>query len=80
MPSCRCAGGRRVAVIATGDELVPPGTPTGPDQIVASNSAGVVAFAETIGAVAQDLGIVRDDRRRSRPRSTEPWRFLPTSW
>lgn len=51
-----------VAIIATGDELVPPGAPTGPDQIVASNSYGVGALARQDGARVLDLGIAADDR------------------
>lgn len=51
----------RVAILATGDELVRPGEPTGPDQIVASNTYAVAAIAERAGAEALDLGIARDD-------------------
>lgn len=51
----------RVAVLATGDELVPPGGPLGPDQIVASNAYGILALIEAVGGEAIDLGIVRDD-------------------
>ena len=51
----------RVAMIATGDELVPPGTMPGPDQIVASNGAGIAALIEAAGGEVIDLGIVRDD-------------------
>ncbi len=49
-----------VALIATGDELVAPGTEPGPDQIVASNGLGVAAIVANAGGVARDLGIVRD--------------------
>ena len=49
-----------VAIIATGDELVKPGQPVGPDQIVASNSYAVAAFVEQAGGEALDLGIVAD--------------------
>lgn len=51
----------RVAIIATGDELVRPGKVPGPDQIVASNDAGLVAFARLNGAEPHDLGTVIDD-------------------
>ena len=51
----------RVAILATGDELVPPGETMGPDQIVASNSYAVAAFVEAAGGEAHDLGIARDD-------------------
>jgi molybdopterin molybdotransferase len=52
----------RVALIATGDELVPPGTAPGESQIVASNSFGVAALARDAGAEVIDLGLVGDDR------------------
>ncbi len=52
----------RVAILATGDELVPPGSKPGADQIIASNSFGVGAIARDNGAEVIDLGIVRDDR------------------
>ncbi len=51
----------RIAILATGDELVLPGTEPGPDQIVASNGFGVAALARKAGAVFTDLGIVPDD-------------------
>lgn len=50
-----------VAVIATGDELVRPGEPAEPDQIVASNSYAIAAFVQAAGGVPLDLGIVADD-------------------
>ena len=53
----------RVALLATGDELVPPGTPPGASQIVASNTYGVAALAREAGAEVIDLGIVADDRQ-----------------
>ena len=51
-----------VAVIATGDELVPPGGAPGPDQIIASNGFGVAAAVRSVGGVALDLGIAPDSR------------------
>lgn len=51
----------RVALIATGDELVAPGVEPGPDQIVASNGAGISALIEQAGGEVVDLGIVPDD-------------------
>ncbi len=50
----------RVAIIATGDELLPPGSKVGPGQIIASNSFGVAALVEKAGGIALDLGIVGD--------------------
>lgn len=51
----------KVALLATGDELVPPGSVLGPSQIVASNSYGVAALAREAGAEVIDLGIAADD-------------------
>ncbi|HEY8260290.1 MAG TPA: gephyrin-like molybdotransferase Glp [Methylosinus sp.] len=51
----------RVALIASGDELVPPGAEPGPSQIIACNGYAVAAIAESAGAEAVDLGIFRDD-------------------
>ena len=50
-----------VAILATGDELMPPGSDLGPDQIVASVSYGIAALVETYGGKAIDLGIAGDD-------------------
>ena len=49
-----------VTIMATGDELVPPGTAPRADQIVASNSFGLKAMAEAAGASARLLPIARD--------------------
>ena len=50
----------RVAILATGDELVPPGTSRRADQIVASNSYGIAALVESRGGLPLDCGIVDD--------------------
>ena len=50
----------RIALLATGDELVAPGQEPGPDQIVASNTFAVAAYAEAAGAEVLDLGIAGD--------------------
>jgi molybdopterin molybdotransferase len=50
----------KVALIATGDELVPPGTEPGPGQIVSSNLFALAALAQAEGAQVADLGIVGD--------------------
>ncbi|MEM6610342.1 MAG: molybdopterin molybdotransferase MoeA [Pseudomonadota bacterium] len=49
-----------VAIMATGDELVPPGGTPRPDQIVASNSYGLKAMADAAGANARLLPIAAD--------------------
>ncbi|MEO1989053.1 MAG: gephyrin-like molybdotransferase Glp [Martelella sp.] len=50
----------RVAVLATGNELVPPGTLPGPGQISASGSVAIAALARDNGADVIDLGIAGD--------------------
>ncbi|MTH96229.1 gephyrin-like molybdotransferase Glp [Roseibium sp. RKSG952] len=50
-----------VAILATGDELVPPGGSPGPDQIIASNHAGIAGLVEDCGGQPLDLGISRDN-------------------
>ncbi|TCQ09709.1 molybdopterin molybdochelatase [Rhizobium sp. PP-F2F-G36] len=52
----------RVAILATGDELLPPGSTLGPDQIIASNTLGIAAIARENGAEIIDLGIAPDSR------------------
>ncbi|MER9774073.1 gephyrin-like molybdotransferase Glp [Mesorhizobium sp. M0220] len=51
-----------VAIIATGDELLQPGSELGPDQIISSNAYGVAAAAQSVGARVLDLGIAPDRR------------------
>ncbi len=50
----------RVAILATGDELVAPGQPPRWDQIVASNGLAVAALVREAGAEPIDLGIAGD--------------------
>jgi molybdopterin molybdotransferase len=50
----------KVAILATGDELVMPGSHPGPGQIVYSNGYGLRALARAEGAETVDLGIAAD--------------------
>ena len=50
----------RVAVLATGDELVAPGGAPGPAQIVACNNFAVAGIVASCGGVTVDLGIAAD--------------------
>ena len=51
-----------VALISTGDELVMPGENPGPDQIIASNTFGLKAMLDGIGARARILPVAGDSR------------------
>ena len=50
----------KVAILATGDELVMPGSNPGPGQIVYSNGYALRALAHQEGAETIDLGIAAD--------------------
>ncbi len=52
----------RVAILATGDEIVMPGDPIGPSQIVSSNSIALAAVVRVFGGEPCMLGIAPDDR------------------
>ena len=69
----RCPVVRRpvVALISTGDELVMPGEDPKPDQIVASNTFGLAAMLEAVGAKVRILPIARD----TEPSLTEAFRL-----
>lgn len=57
----------RVAVLSTGDEVLPPDTATlGPGQIRDTNRPLLIGMLERLGAVVVDLGIVGDDADKLR--------------
>ncbi|MGH6792025.1 MAG: molybdopterin molybdotransferase MoeA, partial [Methyloceanibacter sp.] len=51
----------KVAILATGDEVVPAGTKLAPDQIVSSVPYGLAALIEARGGEAMSLGIAKDE-------------------
>lgn len=60
--SARISPWPEVGVLPTGNELVQPGEPVGPGQIVNSNGLMLLAQVANAGAVAIEMGIARDDR------------------
>lgn len=52
-----------IALLMTGDELVPPGSAVPRDSIISSNSFGLAALIGDAGGEAIDLGIARDTRK-----------------
>jgi molybdopterin molybdotransferase len=50
----------RIALFATGDELVPPGKDPSAGQIISSNNFALAALARAEGAAVEDLGIIAD--------------------
>lgn len=57
----RCVRQPRVAILATGDELVPPGSEPLAHQIVSSSPYGLMADIRLWGGAPVNLGIARDD-------------------
>ncbi|MHB1217592.1 MAG: molybdopterin molybdotransferase MoeA [Alphaproteobacteria bacterium] len=53
----------RVAILPTGDEVVMPGDPVGPNQIVSSNGPALAAFVRACGGEPLLLGVAPDDAR-----------------
>ncbi len=51
----------RIAIVATGNEVVMPGEPLGPNQILSSNSLALAAAVRAFGGEPVNLGIARDD-------------------
>ncbi|MBN9604806.1 MAG: molybdopterin molybdotransferase MoeA [Afipia felis] len=56
----------KVAILATGDELVMPGSQPGPGQIIYSNAYAIRALIRNSGAEPIDLGIARDTMEDTR--------------
>jgi molybdopterin molybdotransferase len=52
----------RIAILATGDEVVLPGDPMGATQIVSSNGFSLAAFVQACGGQPVHLGIAGDNR------------------
>lgn len=50
----------RIAILATGDEVVMPGEPVGPNQILSSNGPSLAAFVRAHGGEPLLLGIAED--------------------
>jgi len=50
----------RVAILPTGDEIIRPGDPTGPNKIVSSNSYALAALVRACGGEPTLLGIAPD--------------------
>jgi molybdopterin molybdotransferase len=51
----------RVAILPTGDEVVMPGDPVGPNQIVSSNGIALAALVTGCGGIPVHLPIAPDD-------------------
>jgi molybdopterin molybdotransferase len=51
----------RVGILSTGDEIVMPGDPIGPHQIVSSNALALAAFTTACGGVPVLVGNAPDD-------------------
>ena len=49
-----------VAILSTGDEILPPGTPLTPGKIYDSNTYSIAALVRRFGAVPKVLGIAKD--------------------
>ncbi len=56
----------RVAVLSTGDELVPPGQPLQAGQIYDSNRQGIIAMLQRLGVEVLDFGLVPDTAEATR--------------
>jgi molybdopterin molybdotransferase len=62
----RCARRPRVVVLATGSELVPPGSPLGPGQVYEANGVMLAAALAVTGAEIEVVPAVADDEAAHR--------------
>lgn len=60
-----CVRKPRVAIVSSGNEIVPPGAPLAPGQVHDTNSRALADAVRELGAEAIELGIVRDDQAAS---------------
>jgi molybdopterin molybdotransferase len=51
----------RIGILSTGDEIVMPGDPIGPHQIVSSNSLALAAFVASCGGIPVSVGNAPDE-------------------
>ncbi len=66
-PRWRVRARPRVAIVSTGDEVVPPGTgPCAPGQVRDATASALAALVPEAGGEPAPRGIVPDDRRRAR--------------
>ena len=56
----------RVAIVSTGDEIVPPDATPGPGQIRDINTYTIAALVQKAGGVPVPIGVVRDDYEAQR--------------
>ena len=66
LASVSCSRRPRVAVLATGTELVRPGSPLGPGQVYESNALMLAAALAAAGADIEVLPVVADDESAHR--------------
>lgn len=55
----------RVAILSTGDEIVPPGATRGLAQLFDANRFMLMALVRRLGGEVEDLGILNDDEART---------------
>lgn len=61
----------RIAVLSTGDELLPPGAPHKVDKIYDSNRPSLCALLQRLAVEIKDVGIIADDLRALREAFTQ---------